>query len=185
MNTKMKTQMWTYMFVMFLTLQRQCSACEWLGRYRMISNESLSLLKEMGGKYPEDTKVSFPGRLYNMIDNAKVEDQVKFLVLTLDHIIRLMDAREHMNSVQWNLQTVEHFLTVLNRQSSDLKECVARYHKPSHKESYEIKINRHFKILKKNLKKKEYSAQAWEQIRRAVKHHLQRMDIIASIANRR
>nr|QPZ44520.1 interferon phi 1 [Culter alburnus] len=179
----MKTQMWTYMFVILLTLQSQCSACEWLGRYRMISNESLSLLKEMGGKYSEDTKVSFPGRLYNMIDNAKMEDQVKFLVLTLDHIIRLMDAREHMNSVQWNLQTVEHFLTVLNRQSSDLKECVGRYHKPS--QPYEKKLNRHFKILKKVLKKKEYSAQAWEQIRRAVKHHLQRMDIIASIANRR
>ncbi|XP_067284956.1 interferon phi 1 isoform X2 [Pseudorasbora parva] len=148
----------------------------------MISNESLSLLKDMGGKYIEDTRVPFPGPLYNWIDNAKVEDQVKFLALTLDHIIRLMDAREHMSSVQWNLKTVEHFLTVLNRQLSDLKECVDRYHQPSHKEYYEIKIKRHFRTLKKILKKKEYSALAWEQIRRAVRHHLQRMDIIASTA---
>jgi len=31
---------------------------------------------------------------------------------------------------------------------------VARYHHPSHKESYEIKIKRHFRKLKKILKKK-------------------------------
>nr|CAX48605.1 interferon [Cyprinidae sp. EPC] len=180
----MKTQMWTYMFVLFFTLQSKCSACEWLGQYRRISRDSLTLLKEMGGNYP-DIRVPFPGQLYNWIDNAKVEDQVKFLVLTLEHIIRIMDAREDMNAAQWNLKTVDRFLSNLNRQSSELKECVARYHHPSHKESYEIKIKRHFRKLKKILKKKEYSAQAWELIRRAVRHHLQRMDIIASIANRR
>ncbi|XP_077069945.1 interferon phi 1 isoform X2 [Siphateles boraxobius] len=135
----------------------------------------------MGGNYP-DIRVPFPGQLYNSVDNAMVEDRVKFLVLTLEHIIDIMDAREDMHAVQWNLKTVDRFLADLNRQSSELKECVARYHHPSHKESYEKKIKRHFRLLKKILKKNEYSAQAWEQIRRSVKHHLQRMDIIASNA---
>ncbi|XP_016335246.1 interferon a3-like isoform X1 [Sinocyclocheilus anshuiensis] len=174
-----QAQMWTYIFVMFLTLQ-QCSACRWLGRYMMVSADSLNLLREMGGQYPEDIKVPFPGTLYNLIGDAKVEDQVKFLVLTLDHIIKLMDGTGHMNSVQWKPKTVEYFLKDLHRQSSELKECVAQYQKPSHKESYEKRIKRHFRTLKRILKKEKYSAHAWEQIRRAVRTHLQRMDIIAN-----
>lgn len=50
---------------------------------------------------------------------------MKFLVLTLEHIIRLMDAREDMDAVQWNVKTVDRFLADLNRQSSELKECVS------------------------------------------------------------
>nr|CAD67753.1 interferon [Danio rerio] len=179
----MRTQMWTYIFVIYVILQSQSSAstCEWLGRYRIITTESLNLLKNMGGKYA-DLETPFPSRLYTLMDKSKVEDQVKFLVLTLDHIIHLMDAREHMNSVNWDQNTVEDFLNILHRKSSDLKECVARSTKPAHKESYEIRIKRHFRTLKKILKKKQYSAEAWEQIRRVVKSHLQRMDIIASNA---
>ncbi|XDV13500.1 hypothetical protein PO909_001892, partial [Leuciscus waleckii] len=133
-----------------------------------------------GGNY-HDITAPFPGKLYNWIDNAKVENQLKFLVLTLEHIIRLMESRESsMNAVQWNQNTLQHFLAGLSRQSSELKECVAQY--PSRKESYERKIKSHFRKLDKILKKEKYSAQAWEKIRRAVKHHLQRMDIIASNA---
>ncbi|XP_051980552.1 interferon a3-like [Xyrauchen texanus] len=174
-----QSQMWTYMFVIFFTLQSQCNACEWLGRYKMISSESLTLLSQMGAEHPVGN-VRFPGALYKLIGKAKVEDQVRFLALTFGHIIHLMDDREHMNSVKWNHKTIDNFLSVLHRQSSELKECVSQYHKSSHKESYEIRINRHFRDLMKILKKKEYSAQGWEQIRRAVRSHLNRMDIIAS-----
>ncbi|KAI7803404.1 interferon phi 1 isoform X1 [Triplophysa rosa] len=181
MCARMKqTKMWTYIFVTLLTLQSQCSACEVLRRYRLISNESLTLLLQMGADHPTQ-RVPFPGSLYKYMDNAKVEDQVRFLTLTLDHIIDLMDAKEQMSSVKWNPKTVDNFLNVLHRQSSDLKECAARYQKASHT-SYERRIKRHFKVLKKILKKKEYSAWAWEQIRRAVRSHLQRMDIMTSNA---
>nr|AUJ88031.1 interferon a3 [triploid Carassius auratus red var. x (Carassius auratus x Cyprinus carpio)] len=180
-----QTQMWTCIFVIFLTLQSQCSACRWLGRYGTVSADSLNLLREMSGQYPENVKMHFPGTLYNLIDKAEVEDQVRFLVLTLDHIINLMDASEHMNSAKWNLKKVEYFLEDLQRQSSELKECVAQYQKPLQKESYEIRIKRHFRTLKKILKKEKYSAQAWEQIRRAVRSHLQRMDIITNNAKKR
>nr|BAG68522.1 type I interferon [Cyprinus carpio] len=179
-----QTQMWTYIFVIFLTLQSQCSACIWLGQYNLVSAESLKWLREMDGQYPEEMKVPFPRTLYNFIGNAKVEDQVRFLVLTLDQIISLMDAREHMNSEQWNLTTVEYILQDLRRQSSELKECVAQYQKPSHMESYKKEIIRHFRTLKKSLKKEKYSTHAWEKIRRAVITHLQRMDIIANNANK-
>ncbi|XP_043091469.1 interferon phi 1 [Puntigrus tetrazona] len=175
-----QAQMWTYIFVMFLTLQSQCSACRWLGRYRILSAESLRLLGEMGGQYPENIKIHIPRRLYNLMDKAEVEDQLRFIVSTLDHIIKLMDASQHMDSVQWNPKTVAYFLKDLHRQSSELKECVSL--KPPQKVSHEKRINRHFRILKKMLKKEKYSAEAWEQIRRAVRSHLQRMDIIASNA---
>nr|XP_055050463.1 interferon phi 1 isoform X2 [Misgurnus anguillicaudatus] len=178
-----QNQMWTYVFVIFLTLQSQCSACERLARYSIISNESLTLLRQMGAHDPPG-RVPFPRNLYHQIDNAEAEDQVRFLTLTLDHIIDLMDAKEHMNSVKWNHRTVDHFLSVLHRQSSDLKECVAQYQKSIHKKSYEKRLKRHFKVLKKTLKKKEFSAQAWGQIWKAVKSHLQRMDIIASNAKK-
>ncbi|XP_051572187.1 interferon phi 1 isoform X2 [Myxocyprinus asiaticus] len=159
----------------------QCNACEWLSRYKMISSESLTLLSQMGAEYSVEN-VQFPGPLYTLIGKATVEDQVRFLALTLEQIIQLMDAREHMNSVKWNHKTIDNFLSVLHRQSSELKECVAQYHKSSHKKAYEIRIKRHFRDLMKILKKKEYSAQGWEQIRRAVRSHLNRMDIIASHA---
>nr|AOR08324.1 IFNa2 [triploid Carassius auratus red var. x (Carassius auratus x Cyprinus carpio)] len=176
-----QTQMWTYICVIFVTLLSQCSACRWLGRYRMVNADSLTLIEKMGG-HPGTVKVRFPGHLYNLIGDAKVEDQVRFLVLTLDQIINLMDSKEHMNPEQWKL--VEYFLKDLHRQSSELKECVAQYQKPSHMESYEKKITRHFRTLKKSLKKEKYSSHAWEQIRRAVKTHLQRMEIIANNANK-
>nr|ALC74494.1 type-I interferon [Labeo bata] len=171
--------MWTCVFVIFFTLQSQCSACKWLGRYRTVTRESLSLLEEMGGQYAENTMVPFPGPLYNSIMKAEVEDKVKFLVLTLEHIINLMDDTEHMDLVKWNPKTVEYFLKVLHRRSSELKECEDQYQQSPHKESYKLKIKRHFRTLRKILKKERYSAQAWEKIRRAVKTHLQRMDIIA------
>ncbi|XP_059413234.1 interferon a3-like [Carassius carassius] len=145
-----QTQMWTYICVIFVALS-QCSACRWLGRYRMVNADSLTLLEKMGG-HPGAVKVRFPGPLYNLIGDAKVEDQVRFLVLTLDQIINLMDAKEHMNPEQWKL--VEYFLKDLHRQSSELKECVAQYQKLSHMESYEKKIIRHFRTLKKILRKK-------------------------------
>ncbi|XP_058626389.1 interferon phi 1 [Onychostoma macrolepis] len=177
-----QTQMWTYIFVIFLTLQSQCSACRWLGRYGTVSADSLSQLREMGGQYLENSKVHFPGSLYKLMDKAKVEDQVKFLVLTLDHIIELMEASQHMNSEKWNPKTVGYFLKNLHRQSSELKECVAQYQKPL--KFYEIRINRHFRDLKKILKKEKYSAQAWEKIRKTVRSHLHRMDIITSNAKK-
>ncbi|XP_026063378.1 interferon a3 isoform X1 [Carassius auratus] len=180
-----QTQMWTYICVIFLTLQSQCSACRWLDRYGTVSAESLTLLREMSGQYHENVWVDFPGTLYNLTEKAEVEDQVRFFVLTLDHIINLMDDSEHMNSAQWNLTKVKYFLEVLQRQSSELKECVVQYQKPLKKESYEIGIKRHFRTLKKILKKEKYSAHAWEQIRRAVRSHLQRMEIIANNTKKR
>nr|ADX30615.1 type I interferon [Labeo rohita]ADX30616.1 type I interferon [Labeo rohita] len=170
-------QMWTCIFVIFFTLQSQCSACRWLDSYRTVTRESLSLLEEMGGQYAENTMVPFPGPLYNSIMKAEVEDKVKFLVLTLDHIISLMDATKH--SVEWNTRTLQYFLKVLHRQSTELKECEDPYQKRPYKESYKKRINRHFRTLRKILKKENYSAHAWEQIGRAVRTHLQRMDIIA------
>lgn len=65
------------------------------------------------------------GHLFTVYVYLQVEDQVRFLALTLDHIIDLMDAKEHMSSVKWNPKTVDDFLNVLHRQSSDLKECVS------------------------------------------------------------
>ncbi|KAI2666459.1 Interferon a3 [Labeo rohita] len=175
-----QTQMWTHIFVIFFTLQSQCSACKWLDRYSTLAKESLNLLEEMGGQYPENVRVPFPGSLYNLTEQAEVEDKVKFLILTSDHIISLMDATKH--SVEWNTRTLQYFLKVLHRQSTELKECEDPYQKRPYKESYKKRINRHFRTLRKILKKEKYSAQAWQKIRRAVKTHLQRMNIIANSA---
>ncbi|RXN21141.1 interferon alpha-13-like protein [Labeo rohita] len=135
----------------FVTQQSQCSACKWLDRYSTLAKESLNLLEEMGGQYPENVRVPFPGSLYNLTEQAEVEDKVKFLILTSDHIISLMDATKH--SVEWNTRTLQYFLKVLHRQSTELKECEDPYQKRPYKESYKKRINRHFRTLRKILKK--------------------------------
>ena len=52
-------------------------------------------------------------------------DKVKFLHESIDQIIELFDG--NLDAVTWNRLKVEHFLTLLDRQSHELQKCVSSY----------------------------------------------------------
>ncbi|XP_029583223.1 interferon a3-like isoform X2 [Salmo trutta] len=156
-------------------MQSVCHCCDWIRHhYGHLSSEYLSLLDQMGGDITkQDAPVFFPTSLYRHIDDAEVEDKVRFLKETIYQIINLFDG--NMKSVTWDKKNLDDFLNILERQLENLNSCVSPAMKP------ERRLKRYFKKLNKNvLRKMNYSAQAWELIRKETKRHLQRLDILAA-----
>ncbi|XP_076864043.1 uncharacterized protein LOC143516377 [Brachyhypopomus gauderio] len=181
MNAKMNTKhVWICLFLVFYSVQRQCAACKWIksGQYEMKNEESLSQLKEMGGELSRSYK-PFPFTLYGTITMAQAEDQVRFLAEVTVQIAELFHA--DLDAVNWDNRAVDNFLNILNtRQLKELKSCAATYPQTKQQRSIKTTLRKHFRKLKKILKKANYSADSWEQIRGLVRSHLVRMDIIAS-----
>ncbi|XP_023998657.1 interferon a3-like, partial [Salvelinus sp. IW2-2015] len=101
------------------------------------------------------------------------EDKVRFLKETIYQITKLFDG--NMKAVTWDKKNLDDFLNILERQLENLNSCVSPAMKP------ERRLKRYFKKLnKKVLRKMNYSAQAWELIRKETKRHLQRLDILAA-----
>ncbi|XP_061080999.1 interferon a3-like [Conger conger] len=165
-----------YLFILG-SAQNFCKGCDWIqaehGFWR-VSGESLSLINEMGGEMTDDkVPVPFPRTLYRRIQKAQMDDKVKFLQTSIDQIIKLFHG--NLDAVTWNKLKVEHFLTLLDRQSRELQKCVSS---PSKNEK---RLNRYFRKLKKNvLKQRKYDAHSWELIRKEVRRHLQRLDLISA-----
>ncbi|XP_029583227.1 interferon a3-like isoform X2 [Salmo trutta] len=156
-------------------MQSVCHCCDWIRHhYGHLSSEYLSLLDQMGGDITkQNAPVFFPTSLYRHIDDAEVEDKVRFLKDTIYQIINLFDG--NMKSVTWDKKNLDDFLNILERQLENLNSCVSPAMKP------ERRLKRYFKKLNKNvLRKMNYSAQAWELIRKETKRHLQRLDILAA-----
>ncbi|XP_058233447.1 interferon a3-like isoform X1 [Hemibagrus wyckioides] len=184
MNAK---QSWTCLyFLLFFIVQERCDACNWMiSQYREKSGFCLSLLKEMGGEIITRHQ-PFPQMAYNEIDKAKTEDQVRFLAEATEHIVNLFSTVSDVHEMKWDSRALGSFLNILNyRQLKELKECTATYAaRPGHSSS-ERQLKRHFKKLRKSLKKANYSAMSLERIRNVVLHHLLRMDIIAANVRRK
>lgn len=156
-------------------MQSVYHCCDWIRHhYGHLSSEYLSLLDQMGGDITkQDAPVFFPTSLYRHIDDAEVEDKVRFLKETIYQITKLFDG--NMKSVTWDKKNLDDFLNILERQLENLNSCVSPAMKP------ERRLKRYFKKLNKNvLRKMNYSAQAWELIRKETKRHLQRLDILAA-----
>uniref|UniRef100_A0AAZ3PJF5 Interferon a3-like n=1 Tax=Oncorhynchus tshawytscha TaxID=74940 RepID=A0AAZ3PJF5_ONCTS len=157
---------WTCIFLIICSMQSVCNCCDWIRHhYGHLSAEYLSLLDQMGGDITEqEAPVFFPELLYRRIDDAKV----KTIILTFHtiyQITKLFDG--NMKAVIWDKKKLDDFLNILERQFENLKSCVSPAEKP------ERRLKRYFK----KLNRKNYSAQAWELIRKETKHHLQRLDI--------
>ncbi|XP_071029419.1 interferon a3-like [Oncorhynchus clarkii lewisi] len=156
-------------------MQSVCHCCDWIRHhYGHLSAECLSLLDQMGGDITkQNAPVPFPTSLYRHIDDAEFEDKVIFLKETIYQITKLFDG--NMKSVTWDKKNLDDFLNILERQLENLNSCVSPAMKP------ERRLKRYFKKLNsKVLRKMNYSAQAWELIRKEMKRHLQRLDILAA-----
>ncbi|XP_038844496.1 interferon a3-like [Salvelinus namaycush] len=96
--------------------------------------------------------------------------KVRFRNETIYQITKLFDG--NMKSVTWDKKKLDHFLNILERQFENLNSCVSPAKIP------ERRLKRYFKNLNRMvLRKMNYSALAWELIRKETKHHLERLDI--------
>ncbi|KAK1785589.1 hypothetical protein P4O66_018956 [Electrophorus voltai] len=176
MNAK---HMWICLFLVFYSAQSPCTACTWItSQYRMLSRECLSQLQKMGGEFSQVYK-PFPTSLYTRIITAKTENQVRFLAEVTEQITELFNV--NLDSAKWDSGALDNFLNILNtRMLNELKNCAASYRETKEQRHTNMTLKKHFRKLKRILKKANYSADSWEQIRRLVRNHLTRMDIIAS-----
>uniref|UniRef100_A0A3P9A2B7 Uncharacterized protein n=2 Tax=Esox lucius TaxID=8010 RepID=A0A3P9A2B7_ESOLU len=167
-------QSWIFLFLILCSTQSSCSCCDWIrDHYGTLSREYLSLLDEMGGNITkQDVPVFFPESLYRRMEDAQYEVQVRFLNETIHEIFKLFD--ENMDAVTWEEKKLDDFLILLHRQFQNLKSCVS----PATKFK---RLKRFFKKLnKKVLVEMNYSAQAWELIRKETKYILEKLDLLVA-----
>ncbi|KAF5903659.1 interferon a3-like, partial [Clarias magur] len=138
----------------YLSEKERCDACDWMiSQFRMKNSFCISLLEDMGGEIASK-HVQFPRPAYYDIEKAKVEDQVKFLTEATEHIIDVFNAVSLVDDIAWDRRALDDFLNILNtRQLKELKICTTTYAKRAGQSSSEKKLRRHFKNLKKMLKK--------------------------------
>uniref|UniRef100_A0A6Q2WTR6 Uncharacterized protein n=1 Tax=Esox lucius TaxID=8010 RepID=A0A6Q2WTR6_ESOLU len=170
-------QSWTYLILILCSTvcaKSVCLCCDWIqDHYGTLSGKYHSLLDEMGGNITEqEVPVDFPESLYRLMEDAQYEVQVRFLNETIHEIFKLFD--ENMDAVTWEEKKLDDFLILLHRQFQNLKSCVS----PATKFK---RLERFFKTLnKKVLVEMNYSAQAWELIRKETKYVLEKLDLLVA-----
>ncbi|XP_062331299.1 interferon a3-like [Osmerus eperlanus] len=148
--------------------------CRWLDqKFKETNAICLGLLHIMGGDFTEEMRniPAFPEGLYTQTSNAAGDDKAWFMLQVLEEILELFN--EDLDSVTWEEIRLEHFLSVLDTQKEGLKSCIVTKKKKSKK------LQMYFKRLENHiLKEMGYSAKAWELIRKVVRRHLNRLDVI-------
>nr|XP_061787655.1 interferon a3-like [Nerophis lumbriciformis] len=149
--------------------------CRW--SYEKYYQTSLRLLDRMAANATEDVEnpLPFPKDEYELESKHSVEHRLTFVAHLLHEVQDLFD-HENISSASWDETTLEHFLAVVYRERVDLQDCIAlmdKLHNGSEKKSKNQPLRKYFKELSRMvLEEKEYSAEAWEMIRKEVKLHL-------------
>ncbi|XP_012988569.1 interferon phi 4 [Esox lucius] len=165
---------------LFLSLCNGFSmGCRWIDERQFImhSASSLGFLDIMGEDIPKDSvKIFFPEDLYKQADCSPADDQIWFILQTLDEITKLFSDKCY--SV-WGEKTVDNFLGVLSSQVDGLQSCITSQKKRSKN------LHKYFKRLNNDiLKSMEYSPHAWEMVRKEVRTHLKRLTLLGSAPDR-
>ncbi|KAM4715174.1 interferon a3-like [Anableps anableps] len=167
----------------FLGLFCACSSlsCRWMDhKFRQYSGNSFNLLDMMANNSTNSTEeqntVAFPHNLYSQASKASAEGKLSFAVQILKEVSALFE--EDQSSTSWQEVTVENFLNVVNKQADELHSCIGAQGETKKKNT---KLHLYFKRLSnETLKKMGHSAEAWELIRREVRVHLVRADLLVS-----
>ncbi|KAL3051773.1 hypothetical protein OYC64_001912 [Pagothenia borchgrevinki] len=152
-------------------------SCRWMQhKFQQFSKNSLDLIDTMANNSTNttvDAGVGFPYRLYKKASHASAEDRLHFLVQILKEMVVLFE--EDTSKASWEENTEENFFQFLTRQEQGLRSCIGTHKKENRK------LHRYFQRLSSHvLKKMDHSAEAWELIRKKMKTHLVRADLLAS-----
>ncbi|XP_033975680.1 interferon a3-like [Trematomus bernacchii] len=174
------------MFFVCLSLSLWTSAsslsCRWMQhKFQQFSKNSLVLIDSMGNNSTNttnttvDARVGFPNHLYNQASKASAEDKLSFTVQILEEMVVLFE--EDNSKASWEEIREENFLQVVTQVADGLRSCIGSH---SYKRKNK-KIQMYFKRLSSHvLEQMDNSAQAWELIRKEMKTHLVRADLLCS-----
>ncbi|XP_029132646.2 interferon a3-like [Labrus bergylta] len=155
-------------------------SCKWMDhKFRQFSKTSLDLLDTMAHNSTNSTEdaevkhtVSFPHELYSQADKAAAADKLSFTVQVLNEMETLLNKNH--SSASWEEKTVDSFLGVVSRQADGLHSCIRSHGHKKHNK----KLHMSFKRLSHVLEQMGHSAEAWELIRKEIKTHLMRADLL-------
>ncbi|KAI4807854.1 hypothetical protein KUCAC02_027630 [Chaenocephalus aceratus] len=157
-------------------------SCRWMQhKFQQFSQNSLHLIDTMANNSTNSTNttvdagVGFPNHLYNQASKASAEDKLSFTVQILEEMVVLFE--EDNSKASWEEIKEENFLQVVTQVADGLRSCIGSHsHKRKHK-----KIQMYFKRLSSHvLEPMDHSAEAWELIRKEMKTHLVRADLLCS-----
>ncbi|XP_061079654.1 interferon a3-like [Conger conger] len=161
--------------------------CTWMqprekgsqSNFKVVSYHSIQLLEQMGdGNTQRKTSAQILNRLYEHAENLQAEERVFFIQEVINNIKELF-INGKCDTVTWDQKNFQMFQLNLDRQASELKQCIRILKsRASHASSFK-KIKIYFK--KMLLESKNYSTDDWEAVRAEVLTHLRRLDILASM----
>ncbi|XP_055799664.1 interferon a3-like [Salvelinus fontinalis] len=171
--------------VMTICTWNKTIGCTWMrtlprspSMFQVFSNNTITMLQKMGHEVSRESQIPFPDKQYRKVNNFKADEQMAFISHTLNAIKKLYSSGKY-ESTAWDQKGVDKFMNDLYRQTSELVKAM----KTSQSKSVE-RVNKnmslHFKFLKNYLKREDYSASGWEDIRTVVLAHLQRLDTTLS-----
>ncbi|XP_056465082.1 interferon phi 1 [Gadus chalcogrammus] len=163
-------------------------SCDWLRLYGDLSNDSMSLLDQMGGEMTDQQcPIPFPESFYRHIQKDKMEAKLEFIGDSLTQIIQLYHG--NLSSVSWDHNKTERFLITVDRQAREINSCVMANKQKvqrtarqadSQEESQTHKKLAHYykKLFRVTVHRMGESAESWELIRKESKMHLERLDLL-------
>ncbi|XP_041123034.1 interferon a3-like [Polyodon spathula] len=101
--------------------------CKWIqdGEYKHKSKFSLTLLKDMGEKdVSGDVNIIIPEELYKLHSKSEIENKILILHTALGQILKLYKKSEKRTT--WDKDQLNHFLSLIHRQSYELNRCMTR-----------------------------------------------------------
>ncbi|XP_029282518.1 interferon a3-like [Cottoperca gobio] len=149
--------------------------CDWLSHYGQLSNKSLTLIDRMGGELTEEENpLSFPNRFYRRIRNKGVVSQLVFIRDSLKLIANLFE-HANLSAANWDNDTTENFLTIIDRQIDELDSCV------STNRTANSQLEKYYKRLERStVQRRGGSAASWELLRKDTKRHLVLLDMLVN-----
>uniref|UniRef100_UPI00398EDB20 interferon alpha-21-like n=1 Tax=Pristiophorus japonicus TaxID=55135 RepID=UPI00398EDB20 len=179
---------WRCCIVLGLVTGTLSLGCERLRLQQVLNTHTLSKLDQMGGHFPRQCireRLSLKAKPLNLVKLSKelqTHDRIQIVHQTLHHLTKIYSM--NLGTVTWPQHKVENFRLLLDRQFTELEECVK---KPG-SESWariNVLIHKYFKKLRTFLKQKKFSDCAWEIIRAETRVRLQQILVITAKMKRR
>ncbi|XP_078079069.1 interferon alpha-B-like [Mustelus asterias] len=179
---------WRFWIVSLFLCGTLSLGCERLQLQQVLNTHTLSKLNQMGGSFPQHCikqrhfLKSKPLDLVKLSKGLETQDRIQIVHQTLRHINKIYSM--NLGSVTWARDKVEHFRLILDRQLSELEECVKK-RESEHKMRRNFTIHNYFRKLEKFLNQEKFSECAWEIIRTETRARLQQMTSVMAQIRRR
>ncbi|XP_078080574.1 interferon alpha-B-like [Mustelus asterias] len=179
---------WIFWMVSLFLSGTLSLGCERLQLQQVLNTHTLSKLNQMGGSFPQHCikqrhfLKSKPLDLVKLSKGLETQDRTQIVYQTLRHINKIYSM--NLGSVTWARDKVELFRLILDRQLSELEECV-RKQESEHKMRRNFTIHNYFRKLEKFLNQEKFSECAWEIIRTETRARLQQMTSVMAQIRRR